>query len=167
MTARDAEAKKSAGEAAEKEGAAKKAETDARERESEAVARADEANAAKSELEVALADLHSQVWSAPENEDLLLTQILQEEAYSQRTTALKKASEEGTVMTMSKAKMELAQHLDTDPLPLRKAKITQEAALKKADKATVIAQEAADLVSSARVEAQRTLSQVGPHVTNV
>jgi hypothetical protein len=88
------------------------------------------------------------------------SQCLQEEAYNQRTTTLKKASEEGTVMTMSKAKMELAQHLDTDPLPLRKAKITQEAALKKADKANVIAQEAADRVSSARVEAQRTLSQV-------
>lgn len=40
---------------------------------------------------------------------------------------------------MNKAKAELAQHLAEDPLPLRKAKITQEAAVKKAERATAAA----------------------------
>ncbi len=37
-------------------------------------------------------------------------------------------------MSRNKAKAELAQHLAEDPLPLRRAKITTEAAHKKADK---------------------------------
>ena len=53
------------------------------------------------------------------------------------TTAsqLKRKSTEGGVVQQNKAKNELAQHLAEDPLPLRKAKITLEAALKKAEKA--------------------------------
>jgi len=44
----------------------------------------------------------------------------------------------------NKAKNELAQHLSSDPLPLRRAKITQEAAVKKADRAAQVAKEAHD-----------------------
>jgi len=46
------------------------------------------------------------------------------------------------LVTRNKAKAELAQHLSSDPLPLRRAKITQEAAVKKADRATQAAADA-------------------------
>jgi len=53
-----------------------------------------------------------------------------------------------------KAKNELAQHLGQDPLPLRKAKITAEAAAKKLEKANKAAQEAKDRAEADRVKAQ-------------
>jgi hypothetical protein len=58
---------------------------------------------------------------------------------------LKKKSEEGGVVSRNKAKNELAQHLAEDPLPLRQAKITAEAAVRKAEKATKAAAEAKEL----------------------
>ncbi|KAL6057218.1 Helicase [Balamuthia mandrillaris] len=84
-----------------------------------------EAKAAKRELEAALAELHAQ-----------------EQAYNQKTEQLKKASEEGGMVSRNKAKNELAQHLGEDPLPLRRAKISTEAAVKKADKASQAAEAA-------------------------
>merc|ERR1712108_97898 len=83
--------------------------------------------------EAALAELHAQ-----------------EKAYNDKKEALEKKSEEGGVVSKNKAKAELAQHLAEDPLPLRKAKITQEAAVKRADRATQAAAQAAKLASSAR-----------------
>lgn len=59
----------------------------------------------------------------------------QEEARDARTAELTRKSQEGGVVQQNKAKNELAQHLAEDPLPLRRAKITLEAALKKAEKA--------------------------------
>jgi len=59
----------------------------------------------------------------------------QEDAKNSKTELLKKQSEEGGVVQQNKAKALLASHLNEDPLPLRKAKITLEAALKKAEKA--------------------------------
>jgi hypothetical protein len=59
----------------------------------------------------------------------------QEDARNNKTEDLQKRSTEGGVVAQNKAKAELAQHLAEDPLPLRKAKITLEAALKKAEKA--------------------------------
>lgn len=61
----------------------------------------------------------------------------QEEARDARTAELKRKSQEGGVVQQNKAKNELAQHLAEDPLPLRKAKITLEAALKKAEKVSI------------------------------
>ena len=86
-------------------------------READAVAREAEAAAAKAELEAALAELHAQ-----------------EEAYHNKTADLTRKSEEGGVVARNKAKAELAQHLAEDPLPLRRAKITTEAAVKKAER---------------------------------
>jgi len=59
----------------------------------------------------------------------------QEKAYNDKTESLKKKSEQGGVVQKNKAKAELAQHLAEDPLPLSRAKITTEAATKKAEKA--------------------------------
>jgi len=54
-----------------------------------------------------------------------------------------------------KAKNELAQHLGEDPLPLRKAKITAEAAAKKLDKANKTAQEAKSAAEAAAATAEK------------
>jgi len=77
----------------------------------------------------------------------------QEEAFNNKTEELKKKSEQGGAVQMNKAKNELAQHLGSDPLPLRKAKITTEAATKKAEKASA---EAAKRVE----EAEKFLEEV-------
>merc|ERR1712137_922529 len=73
------------------------------------------AKKAKAELDAALADLKAG-----------------EDSYNNKTKELERKSEEGGVVSRNKAKAELAQHLATDPLPLRRAKITCEAAVKKA-----------------------------------
>jgi hypothetical protein len=64
----------------------------------------------------------------------------QQDLYDARTNELKKKSTEGSVVQQNKAKAELAQHLAADPLPLSRAKITAEAAAKKAEKALQLAQ---------------------------
>ncbi|KAL6063227.1 TolA protein [Balamuthia mandrillaris] len=98
---------------------------EAKAREADAKAREEELRVAKAELEAALKELQAQ-----------------EEAYNNKTAELKRASEEGGLVSRNKAKNELAQHLGEDPLPLRRAKITQEAAVKKADRAAQVAAEA-------------------------
>ena len=75
------------------------------------------ARQAKEELEEALRQLHAE-----------------EEAYNKKKADLEKKSQEGGVVSRNKAANELAQLLAEDPLPLRRAKITQEAAVKKAEK---------------------------------
>jgi len=76
------------------------------------------AKQAKVELEEALAELKKQ-----------------EDAYNHKKDDLTKRSETGGMVSRNKAKAELAQHLNEDPLPLRRAKINQEAAVRKAEKA--------------------------------
>lgn len=110
--------------------------------------REQESKQAKRELEAALREVKSQ-----------------EEARNLKTAELERKSEEGGLVSRNKAKAELAQHLAEvrsppcrsflaacingvstlqDPLPLRKAKITLEAAVKKAEKAANAAEAAAD-----------------------
>jgi len=62
-------------------------------------------------------------------------QVKQQKIYDDKTNDLKKRSEEGNVVQQNKAKAELAQHMAQDPLPLSRAKITAEAAAKKAERA--------------------------------
>jgi len=112
----------------------------AAQREQEAKAAEAAAKEAQAELQKSLADLHSQ-----------------ETAYNSKTEDLKKRSEEGGVVSQNKAKAELAQHLAEDPLPLRRAKITNEAAVKKAEKATVLAKAAVEAASAAKLEAEKAL----------
>merc|ERR1712100_826038 len=85
----------------------------------------EDAKAAQAELEAALAEVKAQ-----------------EDAYNSKTEDLKKKSETGGVVSRNKAANELAQHLAEDPLPLRKAKITAEAAVKRSEKATKAAADA-------------------------
>jgi len=92
---------------------------------------------AKAELEKSLSELHAQ-----------------EAAFNNRTEDLKKKTEEGGAVSQNKAKAELAQHLASDPLPLRKAKITNEAAVKKAEKAAKAAEDATAAATAARKAAE-------------
>jgi len=114
----------------------------ASEREDEARAREAEARAAQRELEAALAELKAQ-----------------EDAFNNRTEQLKRATTTGGLVSQNKAKNELAQHLSSDPLPLRRAKITQEAAVNKAEKATRAAEEARAAAEAAVEEASRRVAE--------
>merc|ERR1711862_246109 len=96
----------------------------------------EDAKAAQAELEAALAEVKAQ-----------------EDAYNSKTEDLKKKSETGGVVSRNKAANELAQHLAEDPLPLRKAKITAEAAVKRSEKATKAAADAREAAEKAAVEA--------------
>src|SRR3990167_1556205 len=149
---REAEAKASEEQAKQREAAAKASAEEAKQREVQAQKDAEaakvaelDAQAAQRELEAALAEVHAQ-----------------EQAYNAKKADLEKKSEEGGVVSRNKAKAELAQHLAEDPLPLRKAKITQEAAVKRAEKATLAASDArtaaeaaANNASAAREKAEK------------
>jgi len=113
-------------------------------RQAEAEARHVEApfKAAQEEVEAAMADV-----TAKENEK------------KRRTEELQKKSEEGSVVQQNKAKAELAQHLAEDPLPLRKAKITLDAARKKAEKARAPFEAATRAAEAARQKAEDALDQ--------
>jgi hypothetical protein len=78
----------------------------------------------------------------------------QEDAYNQKTEDLKKKSQEGGVVAQNKAKNELSQHLAADPLPLSRAKISTDAAVKKAERAATAA-EAAKAAAEAAVESTK------------
>jgi len=111
-------------------------------REAEASAREKEApfKASQEEVAAAVADVKSK-----------------EDERNKRTEDLKKRSEEGTVVQQNKAKAELAQHLAQDPLPLSKAKITLEAAFKKAEKARAPFEAATKAAEEARRHAEAAL----------
>jgi len=88
----------------------------------------------------------------------------QEDARNNKTEQLKKQSEEGGVVQQNKAKAMLAQHLAEDPLPLRKAKITLEATLKKAEKARAPFEAATKIAQAARQEADDALERTRQRV---
>eukprot|EP01102_Stenamoeba_stenopodia_P015948 TRINITY_DN550_c0_g4_i1.p1 TRINITY_DN550_c0_g4~~TRINITY_DN550_c0_g4_i1.p1 ORF type:complete len:336 (-),score=128.10 TRINITY_DN550_c0_g4_i1:146-1153(-) len=117
---------------------AKAALREAEAREAESRQREAEAKSAQQELEAALAELKAQ-----------------EDAFNNKTKELTAKSEDQSIglVTRNKAKAELAQHLGSDPLPLRRAKITQEAAVKKAEKATAVAADARAAAENARRQA--------------
>jgi len=124
-TKADAEAAAALKQAVQAENDAKAAEADAVDKEAaakeaEAPFKAAEApfKAAQEEVEAALAEVKAQ-----------------EDAYNSKTEELKQASETGGVVSRNRAKVSLDAHLAEDPLPLRKAKITLEAANKRAEKA--------------------------------
>jgi len=70
-------------------------------------------------------------------------------------------------VAQNKAKAELAQHLAEDPLPLRKAKITLEAALKKAEKARAPFEAATKLAEDALEEARKKLADAENYLEEV
>jgi len=118
-------------------------------RDAEAAARKEEApfKAAQEEVDTALADVKTQ-----------------EDARNKKSEDLKRKSEEGGVVAQNKAKAELAQHLAEDPLPLRKAKITLEAALKKAEKARAPFDAATKVAEAARAKAEAALDDAQKRV---
>jgi len=61
------------------------------------------------------------------------------------------------MVQMNKAKNELAQHLSSDPLPLRRAKLNNEAAVRKAEKASKAAAEAVAAAEAARAAAEEAV----------
>jgi len=77
----------------------------------------------------------------------------QEDSYAAKTHDLQTKAEAGGVSGM-RSKNELAQHLAEDPLPLRKAKLTAEAAAKKTDKANQVAQASKDAADRDRAAAE-------------
>jgi len=121
---------------------AQQREEEARRDEAASKRAAAEATAAKEELQAALAELKAQ-----------------EDAYKHKTEDLTRRSEEGGVVQRNKAKNELAQHLAEDPLPLRRAKITTEAATKKAERAEAAATEAAARAEAARRAAEDAVEE--------
>jgi chemotaxis protein histidine kinase CheA len=108
----------------------------------EANARAEELRKAEAEVAAALAELKAQ-----------------EDAFNNKTEDLKKKSEEGSTVQKSRAANELAQHLASDPLPLRKAKLNTEAAKRKAEKARVAGEEAAAKAEAARLAAEAAVEE--------
>jgi len=105
----------------------------------------EEAAQAEAELKAALDELHAQ-----------------EYAYNQRKLELETRSEDTNlgVVQRNKAKNELAQHLSEDPLPLRRAQLTTEAATKKAEKARMVAEEALAHAEAKFDDAQQYLESI-------
>jgi DNA repair exonuclease SbcCD ATPase subunit len=135
--ARAREAKAAADDAKARADAAKRTENEALAREAEAREAEAPFKAACEELEAARADVKAQ-----------------EDAYNSKTQQLKEASESGGVVSRNKAKVQLDAHLAEDPLPLRKAKLTLEAAQKKADRARAPFQEKRQAAEVARAAAE-------------
>eukprot|EP01101_Sappina_pedata_P011574 TRINITY_DN77_c2_g3_i1.p2 TRINITY_DN77_c2_g3~~TRINITY_DN77_c2_g3_i1.p2 ORF type:complete len:304 (-),score=163.73 TRINITY_DN77_c2_g3_i1:75-986(-) len=106
--------------------------------------------AAQEEVDAALADVKSQ-----------------EDTRNKRTEDLKRKSEEGGVVSQNRAKNELAQHLAEDPLPLRKAKVTLEAALKKAEKARAPFEAATKLAEDALEQTRLKVAETEAYLEEV
>merc|ERR1712137_830886 len=114
---------------------------DALEREAEAREAEAPFKAAQEELEAALAEVKKQ-----------------EDEYQGKIADCKRRSEEGGVVSRNKAKNELSQLLAEDPLPLRKSKITLEAATKRAEKTRAPFEAATKEAEAARAVADKALA---------
>jgi len=155
-TQADAEASAALKEAVARENEAKAREADAKAREADAVATENEAKAREAEAREAEAPFKV----AQEEVERALAEVKkQEDAYNSKTAELKAASEEGGVVSRNRAKVQLDAHLAEDPLPLRKAKITLEAANKKAEKARAPFMAATEVASAAREKAEASRKQ--------
>lgn len=119
----------------------------ARQREAEARAAEAPFKAAQEEVDAALAEVKAQ-----------------EAEFNNRTAQLTAASKGPALVAANKAKNELAQHLASDPLPLRKAKITLEAALKRAEKARAPFEAARKIAEEARAAADEALDEASAKV---
>ena len=161
--AREAAAKESEAQALKREAEAKATEADAVARENEAKAR--EADAVATENEAKAREHEAKEAEAPfkaaqEEVEAALAEVKrQEDAYNNKTAELKAASEEGGVVSRNRAKVQLDAHLAEDPLPLRKAKITLEAANKKAEKVRAPFLAATEVASAARERAEASRKQ--------
>lgn len=124
--------------------AASEALTAALSQEEASKAAAREAAAATKELEAAVAELEKE-------------QKAQDDKVATFQATIDNKSLSG--VKRMRAKNELAQFLSEDPLPLRKAKITQSAALKRAQKAEILAEEEKAKAIQKRADAQQALQE--------
>jgi len=105
--------------------------------------------------------------AAQEEVNAALAEVkFQEAARDSKTEQLKKQCEEGGVVQQNKAKNMLAQHLQENPLPLNKARVTLEAALKKAEKARAPFDAATKRAEEARREAEAARHRADAAVEN-
>lgn len=152
----EAEAKKAKDAAIQSEAAAKATAAQAAETEKQATAAAEQAKAtadvAAAKAAQAKKTADEAAHAAAEQQAAVDALKHEEDSYNNKTKDLEAKSEAGGVSGM-KAKNELAQHLGEDPLPLRKAKITAEAAAKKTDKANNLAQADREAAESAKAKA--------------
>jgi len=128
------EARQAADEATRAADAATAADEEASAKAADASAKAEAAKAAADAAEAAAAPYRVAV---AENEKALEELHAQEKAYQDKKDALEKTKNDMSigVVKRNKAANELDQLLSEDPLPLRKAKINQEATVRKMEKA--------------------------------
>ena len=139
-------------EAKAREDEAKASEAEAKAREQDAVARENEAREAEAPFKAAQEELQKALDDVKREED----------EYNGKIADCERRSTQGGVVQQNKAKAELAQLRAEDPLPLRKAKITLEAAEKRAAKArapfeaaTKKAEDARAVATSSRQAAEK------------
>jgi len=122
------------------------------------VARLDEAKAASDAAEAAAAPYRAAV---AENEKALEELHAQEKAYEDKKAALEKTKNDMSigVVKRNKAANELDQLLGEDPLPLRKAKINQEATVRKMEKAAKPFNEASAKATAAKEVAEAAVAE--------
>merc|ERR1711934_763793 len=85
----------------------------------------------------------------------------EQKIYDDKTQSLTAKTTQGGVVSMNRAKAELAQHLAEDPLPLRRAKITAESAEKRAEKTLKQAQDRVSELEAYLKELQKNCGSAG------
>jgi len=93
-----------------------------------------------------------------ENKAALAELQKQEEEYNGKIAALEEKSKTGGVVTRNKAVAELEVLKAEDPLPLRRAKINQEAAVRKSEKAAKAAEEARLASEAAKAQVEEAVA---------
>merc|ERR1712063_78994 len=159
-------------EAVERENAAKASEQQAKQREAAAKASAEESRKIEEQAKkdaVAAKQAEVDAQAAQKELEAALAELKKEEdAFNAKKSELERKGNDESIglVTRNKAKNELAQLLAEDPLPLKRAKITQEAAVRKADKATAHAAQtrqaseaSASSASKARAQAEADAAQ--------
>jgi DNA repair exonuclease SbcCD ATPase subunit len=125
-----------------------------------------EVEAARKEADAAYAELKAAEDAVRAAEAELAAAVAelkrQEDEYAQKkaTLAAKKEDENLGVVARNKASNELDQLLAEDPLPLRRAKITQEAALRKVQKERKVAEEKTAVAQAKRDELRQKEEQL-------
>eukprot|EP01105_Mastigella_eilhardi_P002801 TRINITY_DN135_c1_g1_i1.p1 TRINITY_DN135_c1_g1~~TRINITY_DN135_c1_g1_i1.p1 ORF type:complete len:430 (+),score=164.28 TRINITY_DN135_c1_g1_i1:87-1292(+) len=157
------QAQSSAAEAKAQEAAAKAAEADAKARAADAQTKEAESKRTAEESTVAAAAAEKAAAAsraaADESQAALAELQAQETAYEKKKADLLQASQTGGVVQRNKAANELEQLKSEDPLPLRRAKINQTAAVKKAERAAAASAEAATKAAHAADDAAKAAEQ--------
>merc|ERR1712137_1041462 len=169
---KEADAKAREAEAVERENAAKASEQQAKQREAAAKASAEESRKIEEQAKkdaVAAKQAEVDAQAAQKELEAALAELKKEEdAFNAKKSELERKGNDESIglVTRNKAKNELAQLLAEDPLPLKRAKITQEAAVRKAEKATAHAAQtrqaseaSAAAASKARAQAEQDAAQ--------